>query len=122
MAVATKRISQKHAPYVRLLHSKREELVHHLRAHRQEMLIDRVPEDGVGLASLTLLEDLAVGALQREQQLLGEVEAALVRLQRGDYGTCERCGADIPERRLHALPWTRLCLRCAERRQALSLN
>lgn len=122
MARSAARISAKHAPYARQLRSKREELLDHLRDHRQEMVLERVPEDGVGLASLTLLEDQAVGALEREQQLLGEVEAALGRLEQGVYGACERCGADIPERRLHALPWARLCLKCAERRAALSLN
>lgn len=122
MPVATKRIAQKHVPFARLLRSKREALMDHLRDHRQEMVAERVPEDGVGLASLTLLEDLAVETLQREQQLLGEVEAALSRLRAGVYGSCESCGGDIPERRLQALPWARLCLKCAERRQALSMN
>jgi len=122
MARPSGRVPRKHAPYARLLDSKRAELLDHLRDHRQEMVLERVPEDGVGLASLTLLEDLAVGAYQREQQLLGEVDAALGRLREGVFGVCERCGEEIPERRLKALPWARLCLRCAERRQALSLN
>lgn len=122
MPVATKRRSSKHAPYARLLHSKRAQLLEQLRDHRQDVFVERVPEDSLGLASLTLLEDLAVGTLQREQQLLGEIEAALRRLRGGVFGTCESCGAEIPERRLHALPWARLCLKCAERRQALSMN
>lgn len=129
MAVATMkalrsggRVSRKHAPYARLLDTKRAELLDHLWDHRQEMVLERVPEDGVGLASMTLLEDLAVGAYQREQQLLSEVDAALGRLRQGVFGICERCGDEIPERRLKALPWARLCLACAERRQALSLN
>lgn len=122
MAVATKRVPAKHAPYARLLHSTRAELLDHMRDHRQEMVVERVPEDSVGLASLTLLEDLAVGALEREQGLLQEIEAALGRIQEGEYGICESCGEDIPERRLQALPWARFCLKCAERRQALSMN
>lgn len=129
MAVATLkaartggRVPRKYAPYAQLLQQKRAELLDHLRDHRQEMVAERVPEDGVGLASLTLLEDLAVGALQREEQLLKEVDAALVRLREGVFGLCERCGEEIPERRLKALPWARLCLACAERRAALSLN
>lgn len=122
MAVATKRAPAKHAPYARLLHSKRAELLDHMRDHRQEMVVERVPEDGVGLASLTLLEDLTVGALEREQGLFQEIEAALGRIQEGEYGICESCGEDIPERRLQALPWARFCVKCAERRQALSLN
>ena len=116
------RVSRKHAPYAHLLRTQRAELLDHLWDHRQEMVLERVPEDGVGLASMTLLEDLAVGAFQREQQLLSEVDAALGRLREGVFGICERCGEEIPERRLKALPWARLCLACAERRAALSLN
>ncbi|MDA2914660.1 TraR/DksA family transcriptional regulator [Acidobacteriia bacterium AH_259_A11_L15] len=122
MAVATKRAPQKYAPFARLLSSEHEELLDRLGDHREAVLVERVPDDTVGLASRTLLEDLAIGTLQRDQQLLREVEAALGRLYAGDYGVCERCREDIPGRRLKALPWTRLCLRCAERRQALSLN
>ena len=122
MAVATKRRSNKHAPYARLLRSKRAELLAHLWDHRQDVQADRIPEDSVGLASQTLLEDLAVDTIQREQQLLGEVEAALGRLREGLYGVCEGCGEQIPERRLHALPWARFCLACAERRQACWKN
>ena len=118
MATASKSGSDRHAPYEQFLRSKRVELLTHLREHRQDVLAERVPEDGAGLASRTLLEDLAVGTLRREQQLLREIDAALERLRKGLYGTCESCGAEIPERRLQALPLARFCLRCAERRQA----
>ncbi len=121
MAVATKRGSApsagragKYAPYERLLRARRTELMKHLREHREEIVTERGPEDEWGLATRTLMEDLAVGTLQREQQLLREVETALARLDRGDYGVCEGCGEDIPERRLQALPWTCFCLKCAE--------
>ncbi|MEE8199938.1 MAG: TraR/DksA family transcriptional regulator [Candidatus Acidoferrales bacterium] len=122
MAVATKRAPQKYAPFARLLSSKREELLDRLGDDREAVLAERVPDDSLGLASRTLLEDLAIGTLQRDQQLLREVEAALARLEEGAFSVCERCREEIPGRRLKALPWTRLCLRCAERRQALSLN
>src|SRR3989338_2105999 len=110
------RISRKHAPYAHLLRTKRAELLDHLWDHRQEMVVERVPEDGVGLASLTLLEDLTVGALPRKHQLLSSGHAALARVRGGVFGRCERGGEETPERRLKALPWARLCLDCAERR------
>ena len=122
MAVAIKCAPQKYAPFARLLSSKRGELLDRLGDHREAVLVERVPDDTVGLASRTLLEDLAIDTLQRDQQLLRELEAALARLEEGAFGVCERCREEIPGRRLKALPWTRLCLRCAERRQALSLN
>lgn len=47
---------------------------------------------------------------------LQDVHAALARLNRGDYGACERCGNDIPAERLDAVPTARLCMTCAQKR------
>jgi DnaK suppressor protein len=122
MAVASKTRNNKYAPYARLLHAKRAELHGHLRDHRQEVLAERIPEDNWGLASRELMQDLAVGTLEREAQMLEEVEHALVRLTNGVYGLCEGCGEPIPERRLRALPWARQCVPCAERSQGTWKN
>jgi len=43
---------------------------------------------------------------------VAEVDAALARLDRGSYGSCEHCGDAIGRQRLRALPATRLCLAC----------
>ena len=48
---------------------------------------------------------------------LGEVDAALERLDAGTYGTCERCGAPIGDDRLEARPVARTCIRCATKRR-----
>lgn len=45
--------------------------------------------------------------------LLDEVEAALVRLDEGRYGSCETCGEPVGAERLEALPTTRFCRSCA---------
>lgn len=47
-----------------------------------------------------------------EQELLQQVEAALVRLDAGAYGRCVRCGREIPVERLEALPYAALCIAC----------
>ncbi len=33
----------------------------------------------------------------------------------GNLGICESCGEQIADARLKALPWARLCVRCAQR-------
>ena len=43
-----------------------------------------------------------------EQVLLARIDRALGRIDDGTYGTCERCGKDIPEERLEARPWAEL--------------
>lgn len=48
--------------------------------------------------------------------MLEDVDRALERLAVGTYGTCDRCGARIPDERLEARPWTTLCVVCARDR------
>jgi|SRR5579863_4063928 len=42
------------------------------------------------------------------------VEEALKRLDSGEYGICPACEEPIAEKRLHALPWARYCVKCQE--------
>lgn len=121
MAVATKRLS-KTTESKRTLRSKREEILGYLSSYRSDMVGERAPDDQWGQASQTLLEDLAVGTIERQQQMLGEIDAALGRIEKGTYGECATCGDPISARRLKALPWARFCMRCAELRQAVLMN
>jgi DnaK suppressor protein len=43
------------------------------------------------------------------------VNRALTKMDLGTYGTCERCGNEIPIERLDALPWAILCVECARK-------
>jgi RNA polymerase-binding transcription factor DksA len=67
-------------------------------------------------------EQLTWGLLQNTEQTFAEVMAALVRLDRGVYGRCERCRKRIAQGRLKALPDTRHCLACAQKLQAWPLT
>jgi DnaK suppressor protein len=44
---------------------------------------------------------------------LSEIDEALGRVARGEYGRCVRCHAHIALERLEAMPAVRQCLRCA---------
>ena len=41
---------------------------------------------------------------------LAEVERALAKMDDGTYGRCERCGKDIGDARLEAMPATPYCI------------
>jgi DnaK suppressor protein len=43
------------------------------------------------------------------------VEHALDRIRAKTYGTCEECGSVIAKKRLEAIPFAALCIRCAEK-------
>lgn len=51
--------------------------------------------------------------LARAREHLTELDRALDRLERGDYGRCEVCGGPIPEERLEARPAATTCVPCA---------
>jgi len=44
-----------------------------------------------------------------EQELVSEIDAALERIDHGEYGICETCGEPIEQRRLEAVPWAKRC-------------
>jgi 3-hydroxyacyl-CoA dehydrogenase/enoyl-CoA hydratase/3-hydroxybutyryl-CoA epimerase len=46
-----------------------------------------------------------------------EIDEALARMEGGVYGICEETGDEIEEKRLQAIPWTRLSLEGAEVRE-----
>jgi DnaK suppressor protein len=46
---------------------------------------------------------------------LEEIDAALVRLDHGAYGVCQRCWTPIAAERLEILPHARFCVRCQGR-------
>ena len=45
---------------------------------------------------------------------LRDVERAIVKMDAGTYGICERCGRPISVERLEALPWAVLCIDCKQ--------
>jgi DnaK suppressor protein len=89
----------------------REDFLHRrgdLRAGEDELLgareadhVDAAQAEGTAIPLDSLNES--------EQTLVGEIDAALQRIDGGEYGICEECGEPIEERRLEAVPWARRC-------------
>lgn len=52
-----------------------------------------------------------------ERQLLQLVENSLSRIREGSFGECESCGHEINAKRLEAVPWTRYCIECQEKKE-----
>jgi RNA polymerase-binding protein DksA len=61
-------------------------------------------------ASETYEREFDEGLENDAQDQLRQVEAALQRLEAGEYGKCSVCGKAIPVERLEAVPWTTLCI------------
>jgi DnaK suppressor protein len=54
--------------------------------------------------------DLQGQLLEMKSDRLDQIEAALQRIERGDYGLCTRCGEQINPKRLEAMPETMTCI------------
>ncbi len=52
-----------------------------------------------------------------EQQEIARIDAALQRLEAGEYGVCRDCGEEIDVSRLAALHFALDCAECASRRE-----
>ena len=69
------------------------------------------------------MADVGTDAMEREKaflfasnegHLLQEIDHALRKVYRGEFGPCENCGRPITRARLEAMPYARLCLACKE--------
>jgi RNA polymerase-binding protein DksA len=63
-------------------------------------------------ASATLGREIDYTLGENSETVLGEIDAALARIEDGTYGTCTNCGKEIPLERLEAYPWASLCIDC----------
>ena len=54
----------------------------------------------------------AIGNESRQE--LVSINIALDRIEQDVYMDCEQCGEEIPIKRLEAVPFTSLCIKCAE--------
>jgi DnaK suppressor protein len=61
-------------------------------------------------ATETFMRELDDGLEENAEHLLGEIDAALHRIDEGTYGTCVVCGRPIGVDRLEAVPYATLCL------------
>ncbi len=59
--------------------------------------------------------DEVMDALGNEARLeLSKINRALEKIDAGNYTTCSHCGEEIALNRLQAVPYTDLCIRCAD--------
>jgi hypothetical protein len=104
--------------YESLLVKRIQMLLSHLPGHSKEILDVESGKDQVCSVCDIPLRPCAVHpgylccvALKGGTELF-ELEAALIRLQSGEYGFCVRCGQKVGRKRLKRYPATVLCERC----------
>ncbi|HIQ21467.1 MAG TPA: TraR/DksA family transcriptional regulator [Planctomycetes bacterium] len=58
-------------------------------------------------------QEFTLSLMESEGATLEQIEAALERIEEGTYGQCEECGERIPKKRLDAIPYATMCVKCA---------
>lgn len=99
--------------YRLVLEEKRRALLHRLGLIDSDLSQSRSAdweEQAVEAENDEVLEGLGKSGLSE----LNGIDAAILRIKQGQFGKCTICGGDIGEDRLHVLPETPFCKRCAE--------
>jgi RNA polymerase-binding transcription factor DksA len=68
------------------------------------------------IASETFEREKDFSLLEQLEAELGDLDAALRKVEEGTYGTCEVCGIEISPERLEARPGSRTCIDHADAR------
>ncbi len=80
---------------------------------REEVCIEQAA-DTMDQVQAAEARELALRNLHRSACRFRQVETALRKLETGGYGICGNCEKEIGQKRLRAVPWTQLCLKCQE--------
>jgi DnaK suppressor protein len=94
----------------------REETMNGLKALNPSLATEMVGDEA-DLASAHISQTQALNQRDKLLAKIKEIDEALARMENGTYGICEETGENIEEKRLAAIPWTRLSLEGAEVRE-----
>ena len=86
-----------------------------LRTNRQEGTGDlsKIPTHDADVGTDNFEQEFTLGLLESERVLLGEINEALERIDKGTYGICLGTGLAIGKARLRARPWAKYCIEYA---------
>lgn len=63
-------------------------------------------------AAVTLDREIDLSLEDNARSTLAQIDRALVKLESGTYGSCDKCGKRISEGRLLVAPFATLCIDC----------
>jgi len=69
------------------------------------------------VATDTYDREFSLGLASNERQSLYELDEAIKKIEEGTFGICEECKSLITKTRLKVVPFTRLCVKCQEKKE-----
>jgi DnaK suppressor protein len=95
-----------------LLMAKREEIVGQSRRREDIWIVQS--NELIEKVQLAGQREFAARSLERDTKNLMQIDAALKRIDGGEFGICLDCEEAISAKRLAAVPWAGYCLHCQE--------
>ena len=73
---------------------------------------DEGTQDLADKASSAYTKEFLYSLSNTDREVLQQVDEALHRIAKGEYGVCIECGDEIEKKRLEAVPYASHCLSC----------
>ena len=79
--------------------------------------LSKMPLDMADIGSDNYEQEFNLGLMETEQATLGEIDEALERIEKKQFGKCVSCGGPIPKARLKVKPNAKYCIECKRREE-----
>lgn len=105
------------------LHEHRERLSRLLRDQEADLAVlmrdagDGAGHDQADVGASSFERDQELTVVNKEREMLEQIDRALSRLDDGSFGVCESCDQPIGKLRVMAFPRATLCLSCKKREE-----
>jgi DnaK suppressor protein len=105
--------------YKKKLQVRRDELARGiLRTEQEGREADEDPTvDLADKAANSYTKEFLFGQTHNDRTQLALVDDALSRVKDGTFGECKSCQEELQQKRLEAVPWTRYCISCQEKKE-----
>ena len=106
----------------RLITQANEIVANSLKAMNELTENQEMDPDELDVAISTSNRDLSLRFADRERKMLKKIRKILVRINEGEYGSCEECGEEIGLKRLRYRPVASMCIDCKTQEEQLEKN
>jgi DnaK suppressor protein len=106
--------------YKKRLIARRNEIVRKLSEFRNESkeVETDIAQDVADKAESSYTKEFLLSLSDAEREQLFEIDAALKRIERKEFGSCQMCQKEINKKRMNAIPWTPYCIECQEKSES----
>lgn len=77
--------------------------------------LSSMPIHMADLGSDNFEQEFTLTLMENEEDTLNAIESALEKIEDSVFGLCDECEGPISKARLQAIPYAKLCIRCAQK-------